>query len=102
MQFINKRHLDIPTKKLSLALFGLSLILLLGSLMGGTESTKPAQPSTTPRDLALGKLETLLLQSAPEDYAAALDAWRKSLEPTSLAGIVIEGPRGEVIASSGE
>ena len=101
MQFINKRHLDIPTKKLSLALFGLSLILLLGSLMGGTESTKPAQPSTTPRDLALGKLETLLLQSAPEDYAAALDAWRKSLEPTSLAGIVIEGPRGEVIASSG-
>ena len=101
MQFINKRHLDIPTKKLSLALFGLSLILLFGSLIGGTESTKPAQPSTTPRDLALGKLETLLLQSAPEDYAAALDAWRKSLEPTSLAGIVIEGPRGEVIASSG-
>ena len=75
--------------------------MLLGSLIGGTESTKPAQPSTTPRDLALGKLETLLLQSAPEDYAAALDAWRKSLEPTSLAGIVIEGPRGEVIASSG-
>ena len=84
-----------------MALFGLSLILLFGSLIGGTESTKPAQPSTTPRDLALGKLETLLLQSAPEDYAAALDAWRKSLEPTSLAGIVIEGPRGEVIASSG-
>ena len=101
MQFINKRHLDIPTKKLSLALFGLSLILLLGSLIGGTESTDPAQSSSTPRELALGKLETLLLQSAPEDYAAALDAWRKSLEPTSLAGIVIEGPRGEVIASSG-
>ena len=101
MQFINKRHLDIPTKKLSLALFGLSLILLFGSLIGGTESTDPAQSSSTQRELALGKLETLLLQSAPEDYAAALDAWRKSLEPTSLAGIVIEGPRGEVIASSG-
>ena len=101
MQFINKRHLDIPTKKLSLALFGLSLILLVVSLVGGTESTEPAQPSTTPHGLALGKLETLLLRSAPEDYAAALDAWRESLEPTSLAGVVIEGPRGEVIASSG-
>ena len=41
MQFINKRHLDIPTKKLSMALFGLSLILLFGSLIGGTESTRP-------------------------------------------------------------
>ena len=100
MQFINKRHLDIPTKT-ELGPFGLSLILLFGSLIGGTESTDPAQSSSTQRELALGKLETLLLQSAPEDYAAALDAWRKSLEPTSLAGIVIEGPRGEVIASSG-
>ena len=102
MQFINKRHLDIPTKKLSLALFGLSLILLLGSLIGGTESTKPCSVIQHPTRASAWKArDALLLQSAPEDYAAALDAWRKSLEPTSLAGIVIEGPRGEVIASSG-
>ena len=57
-------------------LIGLSLILLLGSLIGGTESPEPAQPSP-PAALALGELETVLLRSAPEDYAAALDAWRK-------------------------
>ena len=100
MQFINKRHLDIPTKKLSMVLIALSLALLVGSLIGVTESAEPSQPSP-PAALALGELETVLLHSAPEDYAAALDAWRHSLEPTSLAGIVIEGPRGEVIASSG-
>ena len=100
MQFINKRHLDIPTKKLSMVLLVLSLALLIGSLFSGSESPEHSQPSP-PAALALGELETVLLRSAPEDYAAALDAWRHSLDPTSLAGIVIEGPRGEVIASSG-
>ena len=100
MQFINKRHLDIPTKILSVSLFGLSMVLLFASIFGGSE-TPESSGETAPGLGSLSELEKSLLSSPPEDYAATLEAWRKSIQPSDLAGIVIEGPRGEVIASSG-
>ena len=89
MQFINKRHLVSLLKRLG-PLWAITDIAAQES-HGQHRDTSPLS-HPTPRPSAW-KARTLLLQSAPEDYAAALDAWRKSLEPTSLAGIVIEGPR---------
>ena len=100
MQFINKRHLDIPIKTLSAALLGFSLVLLVIGLFS-TSGPSKEESSELYDAVTLDALERTLLKSPPEDYAAALDNWRRALKPTRLAGVVLEGPRGEVIAGSG-